>query len=94
MPFSEPLTTFEPKTERPIPRERTISLVHRALYSLAQALPTIPRAGQSSMDADVMTLQDPSLNSDLGLLSTDNDIFNWPAAVFNYNWQMGETGFQ
>jgi hypothetical protein len=90
MLFSEPLTTFEPKTEAPVPRQRAVSLVQQHGWAPV-LLPTLT-AGESSINVDVMALQDPVPNSDMGFFVTD-DIFNWPAGVFNHNWQMRENIF-
>ncbi|KAH8819245.1 fungal-specific transcription factor domain-containing protein [Xylogone sp. PMI_703] len=89
MPFSEPLTAFEPKNEGPVPRQRAISLVQqRSLYSRASMNLSIPGMGESSINMDEIGLQDPVLDS--GSFSVDNDIFSWPAEVFSHNWQIGE----
>ncbi len=88
MPFGEPLTHLEPKTENRVPRPRTATMLHpRVLDSRSRLLPMAGNA-DGMIENGLVSLLDPVLSSDMGMFP--NDIFNWPTGMFLDVGHMGE----
>lgn len=81
MLFGEPLTTFEPKPDGPVPRQRIASLTQSARRPQTWAQSQMPamQFGENNFSPSAqVSLLDPFFDSmDMGLFPTD--VLDWPS---------------